>query len=176
MSQWKILSAGDQANPPQVGELAQPRPILVGEHNPLSADRRLDLYPDPPGSSGHRLCHRILGLSPAEYLRRYELRNLCGPEGWSLERAIEAMMVLIQHAGQVPLVLLGRRVALAFARVYGCQLADCPPLSILPITSILGQPRGPVIFLPNPSGMSRTWSVAKIEAARDILREHGALW
>jgi len=129
------------------------RPLLVGESNPYGADPRFALYPLPEGASGHRL-RIILGLGHREYLAAFDRANLTtGP--WTLASAREAAArLLAERRTDAPLVLLGRRVALAFGA------ADFPSFTTC----------GRLYLLPHPSGRCLAWSEpGAAQQARDLL-------
>lgn len=144
------------------------RPLLIGEDNPHSADPLMALFPDPPGCAGHRLCTRVLGLSPSQYLARYRRANLCPSDAWDnavARHEATAWLHRVQHTPD-PVVLLGSKVAEAFR------------LRFDPFTVVdpgLGAP--PLVLLPHPSGRSRLWNdPGAYERARQVLRSVGALW
>lgn len=134
-----------------------PRTWLIGEHNPYQArdapEEELNhfaLYPAPDASAGARLC-RVLGLPPAEYLRRFERRNLLRELPWSAPRARAAAdAVLAEMPERDRLVLLGRRVADAFGAPF-----DVDPRAALPVERWRGHL---VLVLPHPSGRSHLWN------------------
>lgn len=100
------------------------RPLLVGESNPYGSDPRFALYPLPERSAGGRLCRLVLGMRMAEYLRAYDRANLCDGR-WSAPTArSEAARLATTRAA--PIVLLGARVASAFALDFE-PFTDDPP-------------------------------------------------
>lgn len=121
------------------------RPLLVGEDNPYSSDPRLALYPYPERSAGHRLATVILGLTRAEYLRRFDRVNLCAGR-WSAREARQTAEA-IEAARPTPaaIVLCGRKVASAFG------FPTTAPFSVVD-----GAPR--FYLIPYPSGLSRAWN------------------
>ena len=144
-----------------------PRSVLfVGELNPYrDPNGRFALFPMPARSSGDRLCSLILQMEPEEYLRRFARVNLCF-ETWSEPKARKRAVELIDAwARDVPFVLLGRKVASAFAGVND------------PFTWSRGPGGGRVyVTLPHPSGLNRSWSEpGAFERAREVLRAAGVL-
>lgn len=76
------------------------------------------LYPFPERSAGDRLATIILGLTRAEYLRRFDRVNLCTGK-WSMAEARKVAHSIRRDGGLFPggertVVLLGRKVASAF--------------------------------------------------------------
>lgn len=148
------------------------KPLLVGECNPHGADPRFALWPDPPGCAGHRLCHRVMGLEPDDYLARFDRANLCKRK-WSLVEARRSATALWcgREDGSV-LVLLGAKVSSAFG------YEEFRPFTVnshswLEFDDLR---RGRVVVLPHPSGLSRAWNaLGAFERARATLREAGAL-
>lgn len=139
------------------------KPLLVGEQNPYQTDPRLAqryaLYPDPPRCAGWNLCHRVMGLTEAEYLARFDRVNLCKGK-WSMraarKRAYDLEIVNPDHARWV---LLGAKVCSAFG-------LDFTPFAVL----------RSYVILPHPSGLSRAWNEpGAYERARSVLREAGVL-
>ena len=126
-------------------------PLLVGELNPFGGPDHLALYPIPERCSGGRLA-RILGLTPRQYLRRFDRTNLCRG-AWSLPSARARVDELLREDRSV-YVLLGSRVAKAF---------DVP---FLPFTAmehgVFKPPRSSrtcwFVQLPHPSGLNRLWN------------------
>lgn len=112
------------------------RILLVGEQLAHGGDPRLALYPDPPNSAGARLA-RILGLSPSEYLERFDRVNLC-QDAWDENEAREtARTIRATRPAGSGIVLLGRKAQRAFAYA--------PALLY-------------VLALPHPSGLCREWN------------------
>lgn len=127
----------------------------MGELNPYGADPTYALYPYPVNSAGGRLCRRVLGLEPREYLRRYRRVNLCARR-WSLAEARAAAAALEERGVTV---LLGAKVCAAFRVEY-------LPFSV----------QGGRVVLPHPSGRCRAWNEpGAYGAARAVLREAGAV-
>jgi hypothetical protein len=92
---------------------------LIGESNPYQTpesdpEHHFALYPDPPNSAGGRLC-RALKLPDAEYLKRYQRRNLLHTVKWSVPAARRAAATILGAvAERDAVVLLGAKVAAAF--------------------------------------------------------------
>jgi len=145
------------------------RPLLVGEANPYGGDPEFALYPSPPGCAGDRLCRKVMGLDPDDYLERFDRVNLC-PTKWSTREArVRASEILAgDHGAPRAYVLLGSRVKAAFG-VGHDPFSHFRSLRELP---------GPQVFvvLPHPSGLSRAWNApGAYERARDTLRAAGVL-
>lgn len=135
------------------------RKLLVGEMNPLDPDPRHALAPLPKQRAGGRLCHRILGLSPIEYLRRFDRANLC-ESVWDRETARAVARNIVLAADEYDaLVLLGRRVCDAFG-------VDFAPFTLARLETV----GAPVVVLPHPSGLCRAWNdTATFERARRLV-------
>ena len=129
------------------------RPFLVGELNPRSSDPHHALYPLPPGCSGARLCG-YLGMTPLQYIRTFDRRNLCVGE-WDSGRAhLEALRIILLEPPTRPIVLLGHRVAMAF--------------SLRPMSYF--ERVGRYIYLPHPSGRNLVWNdPANVARAREAV-------
>lgn len=137
------------------------RTFLIGEHNPYQdgqseADRRkFALYPAPDRSAGARLC-RVLGLPRAEYLRRFERRNLLAALPWSAPAARAAARRILD--GDVALgdglILLGAKVAAAFLVDFKIGPEPFRPQTI----SIVSSRTIDCLVLPHPSGRSHLWN------------------
>lgn len=135
------------------------KPLLVGEANPYGADPYYALYCEPPTSAGGRLCRKVLGLEPREYLSRFDRANLCVGK-WDVcmarSRAHELTRAPVEHSH---FVLLGAKVTRAF------------DVEFRPFTA-----HGMFVVLPHPSGLCRAWSEpGAFERARAVLREAGVL-
>lgn len=145
------------------------KPLLVGEANPYGSDPHYALYPDPPGCAGDRLCRKVMGLEPDDYLERFDRVNLC-PSRWSTRGARERAAALLEEYPQVPLVLLGAKVTRAFRWLF-------TPFEswVASEVAIIGRGRT-FVCLPHPSGLSRAWNApGAYDRARSVLREAGAL-
>lgn len=142
------------------------KPLIVGEMNPYGADPYYALYPSPDGCTGERLCRLILRLKPDDYLAWFDRVNLC--EGkWSMPAARARAGELLQESGGRPaIILLGRKVASAFA-------PDIEPLAPF----MVAEDCTPVVvFLPHPSGLCRAWSEpGAFDRAHDLLERLGVL-
>jgi hypothetical protein len=139
------------------------RSLLVGELNPYGVDPRFALYPGPAGSAGHRLCEKVLDLTPKQYIGLFDRVNLCSSK-WSVAEARrEAEHILSENRWPV-IVLLGRKVSTAFG------LGDSVPFTV----RTLGDRK--VAILPHPSGRCREWNdPSSFVNARTVLRTAGAL-
>lgn len=150
------------------------KPLLIGEANPYGSDPEFALYPDPPNCAGHRLCHKVMGLDPDDYLRRFDRANLC-PREWRLKEARVRATLLRSHVRGL-MVLLGARVCAAFE-------VDFKPFSETGYFTNAGRSDvGPQVYvpqyvvLPHPSGLSRSWNApGAYDRARLVLREAGVL-
>jgi hypothetical protein len=158
------------------------KPLLVAESNPYQSDPRLAqryaLYPDPPHCAGWNLCHTIMQLDEAEYLRRFDRVNLCDGK-WGMKEARQRARQLIGtlvHAIVLgsepepkPVVLFGSKVCSAFDLKF--EPFTLPPAEQRVMTGMV-----PLVILPHPSGLSRAWSEpGAYERARAVLREAGVL-
>jgi len=141
--------------------IAPPIALLVGELNPYQQAEvaHYALYPYPERSAGGRLCRVILGLEPRPYLRSYARANLCSGK-WSAPAArARAEELLREHSGELPVVLLGAKVAGAFEQPFE------------PFTR-----SGRFVIFPHPSGLSRLWNDSgAFERARALMRAAGAM-
>lgn len=139
------------------------RPLFVGEVNPYQ-DAEVEefaLYPSPPGCAGWRLCRVVLDMDPDDYVARFTRANLCSRR-WSMPAArVRARELLVEHP-DVPLVLLGAKVAAAFG------------LDFAPFTRVGARSRW--VILPRPSGRSTLWNEpGAVDRARAVLRGAGVL-
>ena len=141
---------------------------LVGEQNPYSRDPRYDLFPEPAGSAGARLCHKILGISDRDYLRLFERRNLVHGTKWSRQEAVSTAMNIATETGMLgetaPVVLLGKRAHDAWTWMIARSEQGTLPGSLLVWTPFRAAAWGLRSFgvaqLPHPSGRSREWNAA----------------
>lgn len=130
------------------------KPVLVGEANPYGGRSALALWPDPPGSAGHRLCFKILGMTKMEYLRTFDRVNLC-PRAWSIQAARITAAYL--KGTRAPLILCGAKVCQAFGvdfapfRTYLARRTTEDAAAMLPGTL--------VAIIPHPFGLSRLWNL-----------------
>lgn len=96
------------------------KPILIGMNNPVSSKPGHELFPYPPGCTGHRLLTmlrtRVPSATRQQYLSRFERRNLVPHKIWDRETA-EINAVAVERelwgTGRV-IVLLGEDVRRAF--------------------------------------------------------------
>lgn len=119
--------------------------LLVGEQPAHGADPRVALYPTPPGGSGGRLA-RILGLSPDEYLERFDRVNLCELAWRDAEARQAAQLIKVTRQAGSGVVLLGRKAQRAFGWArprYEVSLASYGLYALA---------------LPHPSGLCREWN------------------
>jgi hypothetical protein len=139
--------------------------ILVGELNPYGADPRHALFCEPPNSAGGRMQRLVCGLSRREYLKLSRV-NLCVGR-WSARYAREsADKVLRRPESCDPIVMLGRKVAKAFADASN-------ELEVSPFCGGFdGRWGNHLISLPHPSGLCRAWNEpGAFGRARELLRE-----
>jgi hypothetical protein len=142
------------------------RPLLIGEDNPYGCDPYYALYCEPPNSAGGRLCRKVLGLTPDEYLSRFDRVNLCSRKWRIADARSRASELRIDRPGGV-FVLLGAKVASAFGwgfRPFG-------------VSEILHHSRWQrFVMLPHPSGRCRLWNEPGAFArALSVLAEAGVL-
>lgn len=143
------------------------KPLLVGEQNPYQGDpdraQRYALYPYPLGCAGHRLCHKVMGLTEDEYLERFDRVNLCAGHWSIVEARATANRIRVEQDREAPLVMLGSKVCSAFS-------VDYVPFRWGNLFDLV------VVCLPHPSGLSRAWNEpGAFERARAVLREAGVL-
>lgn len=131
------------------------RIVIVGECYP--GDEQGHVWSLQPHSPTGRNLLRLLEITEGDYLRRFHRVNLCAVR-WCWAMAIQtAAVVMAQRPRWV--VLLGRRVALAFGRRER-------PFSVVFVGGVR------YVLLPHPSGRCRTWNVpAARKRARVIMRE-----
>jgi hypothetical protein len=137
--------------------------LLLGEQNPYGGDPSFALYPAPDGCAGHRLCRLVLGISRAEYLRRFDRRNVLERPGkWSVREArTEASRILGDH----------RRVVALGAKVAAALGLSTKPFSVHKLL-LHGEEERLVLVLPHPSGLCRVWNVpGAFERARKMITE-----
>jgi uracil-DNA glycosylase len=135
--------------------------VIVGELNPYGRDPRYALYDEPVGSAGGRLRRIILGLRRTEYFRRdwFERGNLC-TGAWSAPAARTQAGRVVQHHPDATILMLGRKVATAFAQATGAPVVE--PFSR----------DGRFVAIPHPSGLNRAWNdEGAVERARALLVE-----
>lgn len=155
------------------------RPLLVGEDNPLGgcprcppepwepcgSCRSAPLWPNPVNSAGWRLCHKVLGISVHDYLRRFDRTNLVRGR-WSTKAAREQAQLISAGPSRV-LVLLGAKVSAAF----GVDFAPFEWRENAPARGKL------MVVLPHPSGLCRLWNVAgNYDRARQAVAEALDVW
>lgn len=135
--------------------------VFVGELNPYSLDPRFALYDEPAGASGDRLRRLVLGLPRRVYLGPEVARvDLCSPR-WSMVQArARAHGIWLAAPAPAVIVMLGRKVATAFARVRE-----------MPVVAPFER-QGRLVALPHPSGLCRVWhEPGAFERARALLAE-----
>lgn len=153
------------------------KPLLVGELNPYGPAAEYALWPDPPGCAGHRLCHKVLGMSEHAYMEAFDRTNLCGRK-WSMPLARLAAGAVNAH-GQPRrvIIMLGRKVATAFgyghhqpfttvAKVWNKDGYDL----MLDDEVTADNPTTRFLVLPHPSGLCRVWNEpGAFERARSLI-------
>ena len=149
--------------------MEQVKPLLVGETNPYGSDPYYDLYCEPQHSAGGRLCRKVLGLTPREYLARFDRVNLCVGK-WSVKKAREKVVDILWMIDRPAMVLCGKKVCEAFHLEFKPFTWQAP----LPVDDSRRFPN--IVILPHPSGLSRAWNESgAYERARAVLREAGVL-
>ncbi len=143
------------------GSLTHP-PVLVGEDNPYGSRPANALLPEPAGSAGHRLCVKVFGMDPRQYLLAFLRYNLCTGE-WNAVEARRRANGLWQLYRPNVKILLGSKVARAF---------DVHFIKPFEYHRYTADDFGPVLVLPHPSGRCRAWNApGAYERARDALEE-----
>lgn len=157
------------------------RPLLVGELNPHGIDPRFALYPLPEGSTGHRLCTKVMGLARGAYLRAFDRANLCTGR-WSMREARDRARLIDAErtaAPEVPIVLFGRKVCEAFGvweEPFTIARRYRPAALGVLGDQRAGQVARTYVVLPHPSGRCRAWNDPSAFArARRVLADAGAL-
>ena len=137
------------------------RALLVGEANPLHVDQAFALWPEPSGSSGWRLCHRVFKISRTQYLGRFDRVNLCTTE-WIDRQGRERAQDILELR-RTSVILLGAKVARSFG------------IGFKPFSAVGWDADGhstTLYTLPHPSGLCREWSdPASFTRARELLAE-----
>lgn len=161
--------------PPEPLPIVTPtRVLFVGELNPYGTDPRYALYDDPPGSAGHRLRERVLGISRHVYLgNRIERVNLCTGT-WSPDRARRSARRICEEQHETSrfravVVMLGSKVSSSFAWKLGRTMSGADVEK-----TIVTNEHGLCTFLavPHPSCRNRLWNnPAMIPTVRAALRE-----
>lgn len=148
------------------------RVLLVGEDNPYGSTPEWALYCAPEGCAGQRLQARILGLRPDVYLSIWRT-NLCAG-GWSMKAAkARADDLFSTYLGSWrTIVMLGRKVADAFARATGKAV---PPFGqsrhVVHFSEYTNAVRT-LVSLPHPSGRNTIWNdPRRVIDARMLLAE-----
>lgn len=141
------------------GAADPPRPILLGLHNPLSADPDRALWPDPPGCSGWRLW-QMSGLDREVWLAAYRRMNLMDGREWDKDAAEAKFPEVLEAIRAAPVtVVLGHQVR---------KFLELPQAEwILPQYEEF---RGFWWrFLPHPSGRTQTYNDPIFRAATRLL-------
>lgn len=140
------------------------RPILIGMNNPISQQDGHQLYPYPPGCTGHRLyemlTERLPSVSRRQYLDTFERRNLVTGRSWSrpLGQSEAARTFAELFGSGRTIVLLGREVQAAFS---------IPPVLLHP--QVIGGSTWRQI--PHPSGLNRWYNVSENRKLVGLLLE-----
>lgn len=151
--------------------------LLVGEANPYGGRPEYALWDEPDEASGNRL-RLILGLQRETY-RALHRTNLC-PVVWSLKHARAKAAMLVQEEPSRPwdlIVMLGRKVATAFAGTY-CGKVPIAPFAERSFQEMSGRSLT-IVALPHPSGRCLEWNRAgATDRARALLAVHapGVPW
>lgn len=142
------------------------KPLIVGEVNPYGGNPRYAMYPLPKWSAGGRLCRVIMGLTPKEYLRRFDRVNLCTGK-WNRTDALAKAHQILNSREDGVLILLGNRVAAQFGVKYRQWVFS---------TVRYGCSGHRMVILPHPSGKNRAWNdPLALRQAQAALREAGVL-
>ncbi len=145
------------------------RPILVGMNNPLSTRPGHELYPYPPGCTGHRLWTMLetrTGARRGQYLEAFERRNLVAGVKFDHRAARPRAMEMVEElkgSGRT-IVLLGNSVRECFNLALEGQL---PPLLVHPTTV------GGCVWrqIPHPSGLNRWYNAPENTKVVELLME-----
>lgn len=96
------------------------RPVLVGMNNPVSSKPGHELFPYPPGCTGHRILEmlqtRLPDVTRHQYLEAFDRRNLVAHKIYDALLAREAAVKMEQEfwfSGRT-IILFGADVAKAF--------------------------------------------------------------
>lgn len=119
----------------------EPPIVLIGEHNPHSANPRHALYDLPVHAAGHRLRTLVFGVERTTY-SRFHRANLLGVEA-ATPREAQALVAWVPTGH---FVLLGRTAHEAFG------LGGGDPFRL---AEAYGRP---ALLLPHPSGRNRLWA------------------
>jgi hypothetical protein len=140
------------------------KPMLIGMNNPVSQDDGHQLYPYPPGCTGHRLYEmlreRLPSITRRQYLDTFERRNLVTGREWSRTLGRDEANRIVAEmwgSGRV-IVLLGREVQAAFA---------VPPLLLHP--QVIGGATWRQ--LPHPSGRNMWYNAPENRRLAGLLLE-----
>lgn len=140
------------------------KPILIEMNNPVSSAPGHELYPYPPGCTGHRLLsllqERLPHVTRREYLDTFERRNLVARKTWdraSGREEAERVYAELWGSGRT-VVVLGEAVRHAFGH---------PRLLLHP------QVIGGVTWrqLPHPSGLNHWYNEADNRKVAGLLLE-----
>lgn len=140
-----------------MGRVTDYRPVLLGMNNPLSAAAEHAFWPDPAGCSGHRLWQMLAGrmnVSKADFIRRFDRRNVLNTTEWNLPAALAA-------APQIWAKLAGRRVVVLGLRAREALGLSCEVgvLEWAVTEDVLW------CVAPHPSGRSRYYNDPRARAA-----------
>ncbi len=140
------------------------KPIIIGMNNPVSSAPGHELFPYPPGCTGHRLLSMLQSRLPdvrrSDYLETFERRNLVVGSIYdkrAAQRAAEVIYAELWGSGRT-VVLLGQDVRRAFGH---------PPLLLHP--QLIGGTTWRQ--LPHPSGRNMWYNDAKNREVAAVLLE-----
>lgn len=141
------------------------RPILLGMNNPLSSEPRYALFPHPTGCTGWRILElirtRVPSATGAQYISRFDRRNLLSARSWSAREARDAAAKFLERESELrdrTVVVFGNEVR----RLLGLERSGRPIV------------RNGVTYvqLPHPSGRCRWYNESRnASAASRILAD-----
>lgn len=140
------------------------KPILIGMNNPVSSSPGHELYPYPPGCTGHRILEmlqsRIPEVTRRQYLERFERRNLVPHKLFDkkIAREYASKMEYELFGSGRQVVLFGADVAAAFGH---------PRLQIHP--QMIGGTTWRQV--PHPSGLNRWYNEGNNRVVVSMLLE-----
>ena len=133
--------------------MAEGRPILIGQNNPVSLKPGHELYPLPKGCTGNRLWQMLAertGATMRQYVDAFERRNLVVAQRFDRQvaKANAALIYAELWGSGRTVVLLGQEVVRAFG---------IPPVLLHP--QVIGGTTWRQI--PHPSGLNRWYNDAE---------------
>jgi len=155
-----IILVGEQPNPNEWDGRAAS--ILLGPWFGRFARDVLAPEVDPEGEAV-----TLGGVSyPRCYFSRLARANILALGDWDADLAAASAHALAVRAGGRPMILLGRRVADAFARWSDWHPWDSDGWGTVGVVC-----EAPVVSVPHPSGRSREWNDPRaVTRARDAVR------